>query len=131
MRLIVVALLAALCLLAIGCGKKKAPPPLPAATQEGPFAPTPDSTLTALQVERWLKCNTALDSLSFAYQDSFKVEDPAKKVQYERAFISAQNAACLTSGLRGGYEEYRWVSGALANPRNKALRDSFDLPVYE
>ena len=91
------------------------------------FSPTPDSSITAAQIADWLTSSQRLDSLSIVYEDSFAVEDAQKRLEYQKAFTAQQNRLCHQSGLRGGYREYMWIMGVLGNPRNKALRDSFDI----
>jgi hypothetical protein len=93
---------------------------------EGPFVPTADSSLTALQVERWLSANKALDSVARVYQDSFRVDDAEKRQVYQEQFLKAQGTACLQVGMRS-YDEYKWITQSLANPRNAGLRESLKI----
>jgi len=95
------------------------------------FRPTPDSSLTPLQVERWVRATQALDALSEAYRDSFDVEAPSERLRLQKRFQEQQQRVCEAQGLTGGYAEYRWILGALANPRNKALRDSFSVAFHK
>jgi hypothetical protein len=36
-------------------------------------------------------------------------------------FLKAQDKICKLAGFAGGYTEYKWIMGAIANPRNKEL----------
>jgi hypothetical protein len=135
-RVILTALLTAAVLLS-GCQQKKkkviaAPPasPKPAIVEPLPFTPAADSSVSVEQVHGWLSCNSALDSLSEAYKDSFKTEDISLRMAMQNNFSRAQAVVCVKHGLKSGYDEYRWVTGALASPRNKALRDSFNLGLH-
>jgi hypothetical protein len=120
---VIAALLAAL----VACDQK---PAVDRGGSEAAFTPTPDSSLTRLQVERWVRANQALDALSEAYQDSFSVEDPSERLRYQVRFKLGQDQVCTQQGLAGGYEEYRWILSALASPRNSALRDSFNIAFH-
>ncbi|MFP4014862.1 MAG: hypothetical protein ACLFVQ_12305 [Chitinispirillaceae bacterium] len=91
------------------------------------FVPTADSSLTAEQVALWKQCNPLLDSLTYFYSDSFKVEDPTAKLRIEDDFFKAQNRICKLAGYPGGFKEYNWVSDCLSNPRNKRILDSLDI----
>jgi len=128
MKRSIAAVAVALALLS-GCHKQKAAPG--PAGEDGPFAPAPDSALTALQVERWARANNQLDSLTFAYRDSFLVQDPTARAAAQKSFQAAQDALCRQLGMRGGYDEYRYVSASLALPVNKALRDSIGVKVFQ
>jgi hypothetical protein len=133
---ILVSLLSAAILIS-GCQQKKkktiAPPPpaaRPAIVEPVPFTPSADSSITTEQIQGWLLCNNALDSLSETYKDSFKTEDVSRRLAYQNNFTKSQVTVCVKYGLKSGYEEYRWITGALASPRNKALRDSFNLALH-
>ncbi len=115
-----------LLLTANGCRQRPAQSP-----DEGPFVAAADSSLTAVQIGRWVAANRALDSVSFAFQDSFRSEDPEIRRKAQADFPRAQEQACLAAGLRGGYQEYRYVTESLPNPRNKALRDSLGVRLYK
>jgi hypothetical protein len=127
MRRIAIALLVVTALLS-ACRKREATPG--PASEDGPFAPRQDSALTAVQVRRWTQANALLDSLSFAYRDSFQTQDPAAKAAAQKSFQTAQNSVCTQQGMRGGYEEYRYIATSLALPVNKALRDSMGMKLF-
>ena len=117
---------AALVLTIGGCRpEKEAPPeqtqPRPAAAAAPRFAPTADSTITAKQLRLWKDCNPVLDSLTYFYKDSFAVADPVNKLRLQEDFIKAQDRICKLAGLTGGYAEYKWITEAIANPRNREL----------
>lgn len=94
------------------------------------FSPTADSSVTARQVAAWLEANKGLDSLAFAYRDSFSTEDAEKRRLYQEQFMDAQDTLCRSVGLVGGYDEYTWITEALAKPVNQALRDSFEVSAH-
>jgi hypothetical protein len=96
-------------------------PPQVAAVQVPRFVPTADSTITARQLRLWKDCNPVLDSLAYFYKDSFAVADPVNKLRLQEDFFKAQDKICKLAGLTGGYTEYKWIMGAIANPRNKEL----------
>lgn len=136
MPLILAGLLTAALLLS-GCQQKKkktlAPPPLPpkpAVVEPMPFTPAADSSVSTEQIKGWLSCNSALDSLSEAYKDSFQTEDISLRMAIQNNFSRAQVVVCIKHGLKSGYKEYLWVTGALSSPRNNALRDSFNLGLH-
>jgi hypothetical protein len=122
------ALAGLLLLLAIACQKGGGEK---TTSGNGPFVPTPDSSLTAHQIQTWVRCNRHLDSLSYTYEESFRTATPEQRVQYQKRFEEAQNYVCLEQGLRGGYDEYQWITKALVNPRNKTLRDSLGVNLVE
>jgi len=89
-----------------------------------PFVPPGDSAITPPQMQNWFSCNQPLDSLANAYVDSFKTEDPQKRLRYQDDFSKEQDRICVLAGLTGGYKEYRWILANAGNPTNKALFDS-------
>lgn len=116
-----------------GCQKKKQVAPAPSASpaQEAPkrmFAPAADSSVTAEQLKLWTACNSPLDTLSIAYQDSFKAPDPSTRVRLQADFTRRQDQICKQAGL-AGYEEYRWIMSAMGNPRNKPVLEQTGLTV--
>jgi hypothetical protein len=118
---------AMICLLALsGCQKKSSGPVV-----DGSFAPAADSSVTTAQVARWVAANKALDSLSFAYREAFSSQDPAVRQNAQTAFVKAQETACLAAGLTGGLAEYHYVTASLPNPRNRAVRDSLGMRMYQ
>lgn len=122
---------AMLCIIA-GCAKKES------ATQnvsfpkeqQAAFVPPADSSVTAEQMKKWLACNSFLDSLSYMYQDSFKVENPARRLACQDDFVKAQNRICVRCGLSGGYEEYLWILNHAGYWRNRPVLDSLGIASY-
>lgn len=110
-----------------GCGSKKND--VPEAVAPAVFVPSPDSSLSAVQVQRWQSVNPMLDSLSIAYQDSFKTTDPSARTSAQKSFLSAQDALCKSGGLIGGFAEYQYVTVCLPHPRNATLRDSLGVKM--
>ena len=111
-----------------GCNSEKELPieerklPKTASAAQAPkFVPTEDSTITARQLRLWKDCNPVLDSLAYFYKDSFAIADPVNKLRFQEDFFKAQDKICKLAGLTGGYTEYKWIMGAIANPRNKEL----------
>ncbi|MCL2689389.1 MAG: hypothetical protein FWE57_06035 [Chitinispirillia bacterium] len=96
-------------------------PPAPRAVQAPRFVPTADSTITARQLRLWKDANPVLDSLVYFYRDSFAVADPVNKLRLQEDFLKAQDKICKLAGLTGGYIEYKWIMGAITNPRNREL----------
>jgi hypothetical protein len=96
-------------------------PQTASAVQAPKFVPTDDSTITVRQLRLWKDCNPVLDSLTYFYKDSFTVADPVNKLRLQEDFFKAQDKICKLAGLTGGYTEYKWIMGAIANPRNKEL----------
>ncbi len=121
-------LLAVAVALTIGCQQNTEKQPEPESPRT--FAPTADSSVTTQQVAAWLEANEALDSLAFAYRDSFITDDAEKRRGYQEQFMHAQDTLCRSVGLVGGYEEYAWITQALAKPINQALRDSFEVSAH-
>jgi hypothetical protein len=118
---------AVICLLALsGCQKKD-----PGTVADAAFAPGADSSVTTAQVSRWVAANKALDSLSFAYREAFSSQDPAVRQNAQTEFIKAQELACRAAGLSGGLAEYHYVTASLPNPRNKTVRDSLGMRMYQ
>lgn len=119
-------------MLSYGCQKEEKTPPAPQleSSARQRFEPSADSTILPTQLTAWLACNRQLDSLSMLYQDSFATEDATLRLRHQNDFSQSQNTICLSSGLPGGYSEYLWILGALSNPRNKPLRDSFSIASY-
>jgi hypothetical protein len=119
-----------------GCQQKKqdqTPPPSTEIKQEikvTPFVPPADSTITPQQIKAWTRANEFLDSLTQLYSDSFKVEDPVKRMHYQDAFSSAQDKICVINGLSGGYKEYKWILNNIGNPKNKAVLEAAGVTVH-
>jgi hypothetical protein len=105
------------------------PPPKPV-IKKVEFIPPADSLITATQMKNWLSCNSLLDSLAIMYGDSFKTDDPQKRLRYQEDFSSAQDKICVLSGLTGGYKEYKWVMGNIGNPKNKAVVEASNGVVF-
>ncbi len=98
--------------------------------KQTPFSRSSESTITVVQMNKWLSCNPRLDSLSFLYIDSFKTEDAQRRLDYQRNFISQQDKICLQQGLTGGYEEYIWILKNSGNRKNKAILKSMNLTTF-
>lgn len=124
----------------LGCETKKKPvvqnasvtpatPPKPV-IKKVEFIPPSDSLITATQMKSWLACNTLLDSLAIMYGDSFKTDDPQKRLRYQDDFSAAQDKICVLSGLTGGYKEYKWVMDNIGNPKNKAVVEASNGVVF-
>ena len=110
-----------------GCKPKEELPieqPVSRMVQAPKFVPTDDSTITERQLKLWKDCNPVLDSLAYFYKDSFAVADPVNKLRLQEDFFKAQDKICKLAGLTGGYIEYKWIMGAIANPRNKELLEA-------
>lgn len=135
-RSITVGILGCLLLVSAGCIFKKSNthvvPMKPTTTTpaKATFIPPPDSAITVEQMRSWLACNHLLDSLSYLYQDSFKTEDPARRLTYQDDFIKAQDKICIRCGLGGGYTEYAWILNNAGSARNKAILDSVGMASY-
>jgi hypothetical protein len=123
-----------LCVCLFGhCAKKKKPqsiPQLPVKSiQKIPFVPPVDSTISVKQMTTWLACNKPLDSLSYAFADSFRNQG-ALRPELQRRFFSFQDTLCLNAGLSGGYEEYLWILKHVGDPANKKVLDSLKLSLF-
>lgn len=94
------------------------------------FVPPADSLITVAQMKSWLACNLLLDSLAIMYGDSFKTDDPQKRLRYQDDFSMAQDKICVLSGLTGGYKEYKWVMDNIGNPKNKAVVEASNGVVF-
>ena len=94
------------------------------------FIAPEDSTISVELMKAWLSCNPLLDSLAFMYADSFKTEDPARRMRYQGIFSSAQDKICVLAGLSGGYTEYKWILQNIGIPKNKPVLDSVHAGVY-
>jgi len=94
------------------------------------FIPPSDSSINAKQLSSWNKCNQLLDSLTFRYADSFKVEDPVSILRYQEDFISAQDKICVKAGLAGGYREYKWVLQHMGFEKNRSLLESVNAESF-
>lgn len=88
------------------------------------FIPPSDSVITPAQFTNWKSCNQLLDSLTFRYADSFKVEDPVAIIRFQEDFINAQDRICVRAGLSGGYREYKWVLQHMGIEKNRPLLQS-------
>lgn len=95
-----------------------------------PFIPPTDSSITQKQIKAWSSSNTFLDSLTIMYADSFKINDPIKRMHYQEVFSDAQDKICVINGLTGGYKEYKWILNNIGNPKNKAILDSAGVSVH-
>ncbi len=95
-----------------------------------PFKPPADSSIRVADMQKWLKCNPMLDSLSYLYLDSFKTDDAESRIRYQKNFAKAQDTICVKQGLFGGYEEYVWILKNSGNRRNKAVLDSLNLKTF-
>jgi len=109
----------------VGCQPKEeefpVQQPQPRAVQAPRFVPAEDSTITVRQLRLWKDCNPVLDSLAYFYKDSFAIADPVNKLRLQEDFFKAKDRICKLAGLTGGYTEYKWIMGVIANPRNKEL----------
>jgi hypothetical protein len=135
MKITIVFFLLCALITASGCKQKQVAPPQPAPVVKQdlsvkPFIPAPDSSITLKQLKNWVSCNPLLDSLAYRYGDSFKTDDPSKRLKYQDDFSKAQDRICVISGLTGGYKEYRWIMDNMGNPRNKTLLDSVHTTVF-
>jgi hypothetical protein len=89
------------------------------------FIPPADSTISAQQLAAWFSCNPSLDSLSECFTKSLSaanlmtLTDSAQNI-----FLCEQDRICITKGLKGGHQEYRWVLEHLGSSKNKAVYDS-------
>ncbi len=119
-----------LCITGLFCDRESHSQPKSAEAapaQRTEFIPSPDSTVTVDQLRCWMRCNQLLDSLSFFYQDSFAMENPAKRLEHQNNFTKAQDRLCVIAGLSGGYDEYLWILHHAGLPRNKPALDSLGL----
>jgi hypothetical protein len=129
------ACIAALCVaaaLVLSCQKKEPsarPVPAPEPVMVRFVAPA-DSAVTADQMQKWIVCNTYLDSLAVLYKDSFPSGDPAKQTAAQDRFARDEDRLCVRLGLPGGYEEYLWILRCLGNSKNKRMADSLKLATY-
>lgn len=89
-----------------------------------------DTVVSYDQMVKWLSCNPRLDSLSYIYNDSFKIENAQKRLGYQRNFTEAQDKICKEQGFEGGYGEYMKILKIASNPRNKHLLDSIKLTTF-
>lgn len=125
------ALILVVLMLVPGCKQKKSssdtpPQTLSVQSETKPvnFVPPRDSVISAEKIKIWLSCNPLLDSLTTMYSDSFKIEEPERRMRYQEVFSAAQDRICVRAGLPGGYKEYKWIMNAMGNPKNKAALDS-------
>jgi hypothetical protein len=88
------------------------------------FVPPSDSTVSAQQMAAWFSCNSELDSLSGIFTKSLPAGAPALTDSLQYVFSKAQDRLCRKNGLKGGYQEYRWILEHLGSSKNKALYDS-------
>ncbi len=109
-------------------GKKDTTHTLPSAGL--PFTPPPDSSISPEKMRSWIRCNGLLDSLTLRYADSFKTQDPAVLMRYQKDFINAQNKICIRVGLTGGYEEYKWILQNIGIEKNRRLLDSVNASTF-
>lgn len=94
------------------------------------FSPPKDSSITSKQLAHWNECNQLLDSLTFRYADSFKVEDPVSILRYQEDFINAQDKICVKAGLPGGYREYTWILQNMGFEKNRPLLESVNAQSF-
>lgn len=94
------------------------------------FQPPADSSITLVQMQRWLRCNPFLDSLSYLYQDSFQTEDPARRFSYQKDFVEIQDKICVRNGLTGGYDEYLWILDNAGSGKNRRLLETLGLKAF-
>lgn len=94
------------------------------------FIPPADSAISPKQMANWNNCNALLDSLTFRYADSFKVDDPVSILRYQEDFINAQDKICVISGLPGGYQEYKWVLQHMGIKKNRSLLESVNAESF-
>jgi hypothetical protein len=92
------------------------------------FVPPPDSTIAPQQMTAWFNCNSALDSLSEIFIKSIS---SGKSVtitdSVQKNLLREQNRICFRNGLKGGFEEYRWILVHLGDFKNKPLYDSIKI----
>lgn len=122
---IILNLLVILILVSLSCSKKDMPGESRAVNdKKKPFVPTINGSITVAQMQRWMNCNSILDSLSYLYADSFKTNVPENRTSYQTNFIKAQNELCAGQGLTGGYSEYLWILKNSGKDINKSVLDS-------
>ena len=125
-----------LSVMTVGCQKKPATTNTAGQTlssstlSDEDFVPPADSTLTTLQITRWLSCNPALDSLAILYKDSVASPNTATRSIAQENFRRMQNRICEKMGFVGGYAEYSWVITAIKASANTALRDSLGMSTF-
>lgn|GEM_PF-869601 len=137
-RITITLLLSTSLILLPGCQKKTLPPAANESQKETArpvnkkieFVAPADSLITQSQMKNWLACNPLLDSIAIMYADSFKTDDPQKRLRYQDDFSSAQDKICVFSGLPGGYKEYRWITENIGNPKNKAVVENSNVSVF-
>lgn len=98
--------------------------------QKKEFVAPADSAISLEQIRNWKNCNPLLDSLTYMYEDSFKVDDDGVRLRYQNDFVKAQDAICVRMGLSGGYDEYLFIRKVMGLPRNRALLDSVGMALY-
>jgi hypothetical protein len=89
-----------------------------------PFTPPPDSSITPTQLSAWFACHGILDYLSIAFTHSVTVQKEYFCNSTGQPFCKAQDRICLRCGLKGGYDEYRWITENIGGIKNKLLYDS-------
>jgi hypothetical protein len=127
-------LLATSLIFCIGCSEKPKNTQTIALSATTPprsqFIPPADSVISVERMQKWLVCNPLLDSLSYLYQDSFKIDNAGLRLRYQDDFTKAQDKICIRCGLAGGYAEYRWIMQNAGRPANRPVLDSVGLKTY-
>ncbi|MGA2506255.1 MAG: hypothetical protein ABSF80_02105 [Chitinispirillaceae bacterium] len=88
------------------------------------FVPPEDSSISFIRMIAWFGCNHDLDSLSNIFTNSLSANNAAVTDIDQKNFSALQDHICVKNGLRGGYQEYRWIMDHLGSIKNKALYDS-------
>ena len=89
-----------------------------------------DSTITIVQMKKWLSCNPYLDSLSYRYIDSFKTDNPDIRLRHQINFMRLQDSICVEQGLLGGYEEYMYILKSSGKKQNRKILDSLGIKTF-
>jgi hypothetical protein len=88
------------------------------------FFPPPDSAISPRQMTAWFSSNHALDSLSSVFTESLSHGNTFVNDRIQKAYSYGQDRICIKKGLRGGYNEYLWISDHLGSTANKPVYDS-------
>lgn len=94
------------------------------------FTPPKDSSISPKQASNWNTCNDLLDSLTIRYADSFKVDDAVAILRYQEDFISAQDRICVKAGLKGGYQEYKWILLHMNVEKNRSVIQAVNAQTF-
>lgn len=89
-----------------------------------------DSTITTVQMKKWLNCNPYLDSLSYRYIDSLKTDNPDIRRRHQINFMRVQDSICVEQGLLGGYEEYVYILKSSGKKQNRKVLDSLGIKIF-